>query len=241
MRCLEKSCSTLSIIRPQYYIFEIRNEPADGISTANWRVVSQAIIDTIRNYDTHHTIITGAAYWNNGDSLYNLVPFIDTNIIYTFHNYYPDNFTHQGLDGNPTGIIFPVAEDVDSLRQMLIRAKNWSLTNNLPIWLGEIGCSEYGDSVSRCNWATTMGFFIDSLTIPYAYFEGFKLLEPGFGFISITSLTTDSVNSCFANVFNLATGVNEISNIDLSISLYPNPANQTVTLVFDNSKKRTVH
>lgn len=228
-------------LNPSTTFFEIRNEPTDTISTVNWRVVAKAIIDTIRNYDTQHTIITGAAYWNFGDSLYNLVPFADTNIIYTFHYYEPSSFALQGEPGYPVGVTFPLAGDVDMLRQDFIEAKNWSLTNNLPIWMGETGCKNrnLADLMSRCNWATSTAFFMDSLNIPWAYWDGFRTINVldipyNFGFMSLTSLTPDSVDACFASAFNLITDVNEISNIDLSISIYPNPTSQPATLVFDN-------
>lgn len=228
-------------LNPNTTFFEIRNEPTDTISTANWRVVAKAIIDTIRNYDTQHTIIAGAAFWNAGDSLYNLVPFADTNIIYTFHYYDPFDFTTQGWPGFPTGVTFPLAGDVDYMRQFLIDVKNWSLTNNLPIWLSEAGCNRMGDPVSRCNYVNSLVFFIDSLNIPWAYWDGFRIQDPNpyynFGFMSLTSLTPDSVDACFAAALNLTTAVNEISNVDLSINIYPNPTNEITTLVFDNSKK----
>jgi len=39
------------------YLFELRNEPTNTISNENLRVVQQAIIDSIRNYDTERILI----------------------------------------------------------------------------------------------------------------------------------------------------------------------------------------
>lgn len=235
-------------LNPNTTFFEIRNEPNNAISTANWRVVANAIIDTIRHYDTEHTIITGAAFWNDGDSLFNLVPFTDKNIIYTFHNYKPGSFTFQGQPSYPTGVTFPLAGDVDRMRRDFIHAKNWSLVNNLPLLLGETGCVNryFADAASRCNWATSTAFFTDSLNIPLAYWDGFRVQQPdpnNFGFMSLTSLIPDSVEICFASAFHLNTIVTAVNgnsgNIPTEFILYqnyPNPFNSTTTIKFKVSE-----
>ncbi|MBL0176318.1 MAG: cellulase family glycosylhydrolase [Ignavibacteria bacterium] len=68
------------------------------------------MIDTIRAHDADRTLVVGANWWNGGASLAQSVPYRDArdNIIYTFHNYDPFTFTHQGFSwsGIPLGATF---------------------------------------------------------------------------------------------------------------------------------------
>jgi endoglucanase len=93
---------------PDKVFFELRNEPKNDISNQHLRIVTQTVIDTIRKYNTAHTLIVGANHWNSGGSLILTTPYSDTNIIYTFHNYSPHHFTHQGFSwtGLPSGFFF---------------------------------------------------------------------------------------------------------------------------------------
>lgn len=96
---------------PDRIFYELYNEPHD-ISKATWQAVAQTIVDAIRSVDTEHTLIVGGIFWNGIDGLWDLRPFADDNIIYTFHFYEPFIFTHQGAEwvGAPvatTGIPYP--------------------------------------------------------------------------------------------------------------------------------------
>jgi endoglucanase len=81
--------------RSNFILFEILNEPND-IDINKWAQIQQKAIDAIRNIDTKHTLIVGAANFNTYNDLTNLPIYTDTNLIYTFHFYDPFLFTHQG-------------------------------------------------------------------------------------------------------------------------------------------------
>ncbi len=81
--------------RSEYLLFEILNEP-HGISTASWGAIQNQVINTIRTYDTKHTIVIGGSGYNTYTELKNLPVYQDTNLLYTFHFYDPFLFTHQG-------------------------------------------------------------------------------------------------------------------------------------------------
>lgn len=76
-------------------IYEVLNEP-HGISDDIWNDIQGEVIETIRQYDTNHTIMVGPAGWNSYNNLKNLPVYNDDNLIYTFHFYDPFVFTHQG-------------------------------------------------------------------------------------------------------------------------------------------------
>ena len=98
--------------RSKYVCYEILNEP-HGISDQVWGNIQGTVIDTIRAFDTFHSIIVGPANRNSYNNLDALPWYSDDNLIYTFHFYDPYVFTHQGADWtNPslkslTGVPFP--------------------------------------------------------------------------------------------------------------------------------------
>ena len=92
--------------------YEILNEP-NTLLAADWAAIQAKAVDSIRLYDTKHTIVVTGADWGGISGLINLKKLTDTNLIYSFHFYDPFLFTHQGA-GWPTpsladlaGVPFP--------------------------------------------------------------------------------------------------------------------------------------
>ncbi|MFZ1290684.1 MAG: cellulase family glycosylhydrolase [Melioribacteraceae bacterium] len=102
--------------RTNLIYYEVLNEPHE-ISNFNWNKIQQKVVSEIRNIDSVHTIIVGAANFNNYKDLDSLQLFDDKNIIYTFHFYEPFLFTHQGASWiNPSmekvkNIPFPYSKE----------------------------------------------------------------------------------------------------------------------------------
>jgi endoglucanase len=97
--------------RGDYVLYEVLNEP-HGISDGRWGEIQGMVIDTIRKYDTKHTIIVGGGDFNSIGKLQAIPEYKDTNLIYTFHFYDPFMFTHQGASWSPpmeylAGVPFP--------------------------------------------------------------------------------------------------------------------------------------
>lgn len=98
--------------RSDFLFYEILNEP-HTITTAQWSVIQKKAIDSIRAYDTKHTIIVGGSGYNGISELAKLPVYTDQNLIYTFHFYDPFLFTHQGATwpspslGDLGGVPFP--------------------------------------------------------------------------------------------------------------------------------------
>ncbi len=76
-------------------ILEILNEP-ECPDAEQWRNVQAAAIIGIRQATKEHTIIATGHEWGGIGNLAALRPYQDRNIIYSFHNYEPFIFTHQG-------------------------------------------------------------------------------------------------------------------------------------------------
>jgi aryl-phospho-beta-D-glucosidase BglC (GH1 family) len=80
---------------PERVYFEVMNEP-EGVDLYRWAGEQAKAVAVIRSQAPRHTIIVGGANWNGIDGLQALEPLQDNDIVYTFHDYDPMTFTHQG-------------------------------------------------------------------------------------------------------------------------------------------------
>ena len=80
---------------PERVFFEILNEPSMD-DLYRWEGVQDRVIAAIRRVAPRHTLIATAAAWGHQDGLLAMEPVRDDNVIYTFHDYDPMWFTHQG-------------------------------------------------------------------------------------------------------------------------------------------------
>ncbi|MHB8301904.1 MAG: glycoside hydrolase family 5 protein [Acidobacteriaceae bacterium] len=80
---------------PQRVFFEIMNEP-EQTDPYRWQGIESTVAAAIREVAANHTIIAAGAHWSGLQDLLVLEPLALSNIIYTFHDYEPFPFTHQG-------------------------------------------------------------------------------------------------------------------------------------------------
>jgi endoglucanase len=80
---------------PEQVFFEVLNEP-EFDNAQQWNAVQTRAIAAIRQAAPHHTIIATAPHYSGLTDLLTLEPVSDPNVIYTFHDYEPFPFTHQG-------------------------------------------------------------------------------------------------------------------------------------------------
>jgi endoglucanase len=247
---------------PERVFFELRNEP-NTVSDANLRIVYQTMIDTIRRYDHTHTLIVGNTGYYDAVLLAGSTPYTDTNLIYTFHIYdgnsYP-GFCFQGQDGVPAtdslaGVHNSFARHGAQAADITTEVQNvhtWSVTNGVPVWLGEFGCTTlpkvYGDDTSRCNYIQNFGAVLDATHIPWAYWDGYGPDEYVTSYDGGTTLTylfsmfdrsnvldASHLNPCFAAALHIGNncvvtpGVHDVRDM-AAIAVYPNPANSTIYL-----------
>ena len=101
---------------PEMVMFEVMNEPTleDGY---RWAGLQAKIVAEIRGVAPLHTILATASTWSSVGSVVKLEPVRDENVIYTFHDYDPMWFTHQGATwGMPEwvalrGVPYPSSEE----------------------------------------------------------------------------------------------------------------------------------
>jgi len=80
---------------PNLVFFEIMNEPEQS-DPYRWQGIENFVAHQIRQVAPEHTIIASAAHWDGLDDLLQIQPLGLQNVIYTFHDYEPFPFTHQG-------------------------------------------------------------------------------------------------------------------------------------------------
>jgi endoglucanase len=80
---------------PEYVFFEIMNEPEQD-DPYRWQGIQAVVAEAIHDVAPNHTIIAGGAHWSGLEDLLMLQPLAQANVIYTFHDYEPFPFTHQG-------------------------------------------------------------------------------------------------------------------------------------------------
>ena len=80
---------------PSKVYFEVLNEPHSD-DVYRWAGIQASVIPAIRAVAPKHTIIATGAKWGGVEGLKLLDPVRDDNVIYSFHDYDPMTFTHQG-------------------------------------------------------------------------------------------------------------------------------------------------
>lgn len=90
-------------VDPEHVFFEIMNEPEQN-DPYRWHGIEATVVDAIRRAAPQNTIIATGAHWSGLGDLLVLEPLSDPNVIYTFHDYEPFPFTHQGATWTSTEV-----------------------------------------------------------------------------------------------------------------------------------------
>lgn len=176
--------------------FEILNEVRD-VDPHKWNRLAEKTVEALRNINTHRIIILGSTCWNSPHTLKDLQVFEDENIIYTFHNYQPFEFTHQRgvlqadplyynramtypgeieryrdyqrvVHGHETSYQGLETMDIRFIRQTLYGALEFIRKHpDKILWCGEFGTIRHADLRSRENWMRDMITVLREHEIPY--------------------------------------------------------------------------
>lgn len=147
--------------QPSNVLFEILNEPNGQLTPELWNKFLVEALAIIRETNPIRTVVIGPGFWNQIPHLEELqLPEEDRNIIVTIHYYHPLEFTHQGAPwageaaeswlGNTWGS----EEDKAAVLADFQKAKDWSVTHNRPILLGEFGAYDRADMDSRVRYTS---------------------------------------------------------------------------------------
>lgn len=126
-------------------IFEVLNEP-HGLTKVQNDDMHGRILSIIRKTNPTRLVIFQGHNWGGSDELLSAAIPNDKYIIGSFHSYDPWPF---GLEG--TGTFTSV--DVNNLRLKFQKVKDWSVANNIPVFLGEYGGTD------KCEYNARMRLY----------------------------------------------------------------------------------
>ncbi|MFK7936199.1 MAG: glycoside hydrolase family 5 protein, partial [Saprospiraceae bacterium] len=216
----EQLASRYGDLDPERYFFEIYNE-AHLISNVNLRTFYNEIITTIRENEAQtHSILVGATGYNSGPDLISFTPLVDEDIIYTFHDYSPYFFTHQGMSwttpSNFAARTFPQGNEIADINRTFADIAAWSTNWDVPVWMGEFGVSSSADATSRCNWIETMESAAQANEIISFYWDAISSND-AFGFFNNGVVSEATTVPCFAQEMELFESILSVQDIDLSV------------------------
>lgn len=161
---------------PKWLAMELLNEPRQT-DAEKWRLQAKALVRAIRTEAPNHTIIVGAHEWSRVDNLLQLKPVDEPKIIYAFHFYDPQDFTHQGFkygaDLWKTMKEVPYPFTPERIRQLLAgpaitdqQTRNWlEYAANKKPWNAELvaaamkSCADWGRRHDVPVWCGEFGVF----------------------------------------------------------------------------------
>jgi endoglucanase len=126
--------------------FELLNEPHEKLTNANLLATLTPSLSAIRVTNPARVVVIGGERWSGVDSLATLELPDDPNVVPTFHDYDPFEFTHQGASfihpSPPFGRALGSAADVAQFRDNLAKVRAYmDRTGRVP-FAGEYGAIE---------------------------------------------------------------------------------------------------
>ncbi len=176
--------------------FELLNE-VRNVDPDKWNTLAEKAVNVIRKHNPTRKIIIGSTGWNNPDKLKFLRLYDDENIIYTFHIYKPQEFTHQRgvlqsdqlyynrnmpypcdiehyrdfqrtVYGNTESYTEYSKMDIAFLRDALQGAVDFVKEHpDKILWCGEFGTIRHADIKWRENWMRDIITILKENDIPY--------------------------------------------------------------------------
>ena len=177
--------------RPAGVYFEALNEPNGKLVGAKWNAVAARVLAVVRKTNPTRPVIVGPGKWNGIGALDDLeLPADDHNLIVTVHYYDPFHFTHQEaswVKGSEKwkGTQWSGSDDEQAaVRKAMNKAADWGKARNRPMFLGEFGAYQAGDTASRVRWTRCAAREAEKAGLSWAYWEfcsGFGAYDPKAG------------------------------------------------------------
>jgi aryl-phospho-beta-D-glucosidase BglC (GH1 family) len=128
---------------PERVFFEVLNEPSMD-DLYRWEGIQDRAVAAIRRVAPRHTIIATAAAWGHQDGLLAMEPVRDENVIYTFHDYDPMWFTHQGATWSTTSWAFTHGVPYPSTPENILPVLNQEPDERVRLELERYGEDQWG-------------------------------------------------------------------------------------------------
>ncbi|MCF7848215.1 MAG: glycoside hydrolase family 5 protein [Kiritimatiellales bacterium] len=138
------------------YAYDLINEPKEPKSgaTITWRALATKAVDAIRAVDPGKPVVFEPGPQGSCAGFDQLVPLDREKVIYSFHMYKPNIFTHQGIKNAPIGPVYPgIIEgdywDKERLREAMAPAIEFQRAYNVHMYVGEFSAIRWAPGAHR--------------------------------------------------------------------------------------------
>ena len=134
------------------WCYDLLNEAVEGKIPENegimsWRELALRTSKEIRKIDPVKAIVIEPAPWGSPEALQSFEPFDPKevpNVVYSVHMYLPHRFTHQGVNNQTVGLVYPGKVDgrdwdKEQLRNALQIPRAYAKKHGVAIYIGEFG------------------------------------------------------------------------------------------------------
>jgi len=177
--------------------YDLLNEPSQNLplkpgSPSDLNLLYAKLIQAIRKYDTHHTLVIAAPYFYE-DSVshgycegtrYLNPALLDSNTVVEVHFYEPARFTHQSISKEEVPVSYPgtITEyawaggrtdtyDALRLKQSLELARQFSVKNKVEILVGEFSAPRHLGNYGANLWIEDVIKIMEEFRFSWAYHE----------------------------------------------------------------------
>ena len=141
---------------PDSVYFELYNEPTLAISSEQLSLLYAEVLPILRKENPTRKVILGGNSWNSIEALGALRLPKDANLVATFHDYSPHEFTHQGAEWMepklPLGRHYGTPADLADKRSIYAQARAFQKRTGLPVLVGEFGVINKVPLAERIAW-----------------------------------------------------------------------------------------
>ena len=141
---------------PSNVYFELLNEPTNAMSSGQANKLYAQVIPRIRQTNPSRILIIGGNNWNSVDRLSKVTFPNDPNVIGTFHDYGPHEFTHQGAPWStpvtPIGRTWGSEADRRDLSETYRLAREFRSRTQRRVFVGEFGVYNIVPTEQRMQW-----------------------------------------------------------------------------------------
>ena len=147
---------------PDKVFFELLNEPTVE-DLYRWEGLQARAVARVRAMAPRHTIIATASQYAKIDTLLAMEPVRDENVIYTFHDYDPMWFTHQGANWGTQNWVFLRGVPYPSTPQNVQAAMAQEPDERYRLWVQRYGLERWDASrlgaeiAAMAEWAQRRG------------------------------------------------------------------------------------
>lgn len=172
--------------------FDLVNEPDDsmaGEECLDWNELAEKTARAVRAIDPERVIIIEPNQWANPQAFATFKPLDVSKVVYSFHFYQPIRFTHQGIQGNPAGVVYPgriAGEDWDkaALEHAMQPAIEFATRYRVHMYVGEFSAIRTAPEGSAARYLADVIGILEEHNFDWSYhayreWQGWSLEQEG--------------------------------------------------------------